>query len=218
MIDREEFFEEYHALVSQADRAFLRVKGMHPELVCCEISCSDCCYAFFELTPIEAVYLNEQFHRSLSRQKRREILRRAQRADTHYRQIKERLHQAVVVGGVPQEAAMDQVGRERVACPLLNERNQCDLYTHRPITCRLYGIPTLIGGAARTCGRSGFQKGGSYPTANLDLIQERLLQMSEKLMRAKGANRWMRIDGLVLVSTALMWTLGQAPSCRKGEP
>ena len=67
---------------------------------------------------------------------------------------------------------------ERVRCPLLNDDNQCDLYDVRPITCRLYGIPTEIGGKAHTCGLSAFEEGKPYPTVKLDEIHKRLYEIS----------------------------------------
>ncbi len=63
----------------------------------------------------------------------------------------------------------------RVRCPMLNDAQMCEIYEFRPLTCKLYGIPTAIGGKGYTCGLSGFEKGEKYPTASLDKIQNRLL-------------------------------------------
>jgi hypothetical protein len=58
----------------------------------------------------------------------------------------------------------------------------CDFYEYRPITCRLYGIPTSIGGIGHTCGKSGFVEGQQYPTVNLDIIQKKLYEISAEFV------------------------------------
>jgi Fe-S-cluster containining protein len=61
--------------------------------------------------------------------------------------------------GKDETAIFEKMAEERVRCPMLNDSDQCDIYEFRPITCRLYGIPTAIGGKGHTCGLSGFAKG-----------------------------------------------------------
>jgi Fe-S-cluster containining protein len=71
---------------------------------------------------------------------------------------------------------------ERIRCPLLNEEEECILYDNRPITCRVYGIPTKVNGRGRVCGNSGFQVGESYPIFDLDGTYEELFVLSKKLL------------------------------------
>ena len=33
------------------------------------------------------------------------------------------------------------LGKQRVRCPLLTEKEECVLYEKRPIICRIYGVP-----------------------------------------------------------------------------
>ncbi len=108
--------------------------------------------------------------------------------------------------GKPPEEVLFQLAQERVRCPFLNDENLCDLYDRRPITCRVYGVPTSIGGTARICGLSGFKKGTAYPTVNLDTINDRLFEMSRDLLQEIGSSR-SKIDmSLVPVSAVLMTT------------
>jgi hypothetical protein len=76
---------------------------------------------------------------------------------------------------------------ERIRCPLLNQEQDCVLYTHRPITCRVYGIPTRIHGKARVCGKSGFQANESYRAFDLDGVYQSLYGLSLELLRDSGA-------------------------------
>ena len=47
---------------------------------------------------------------------------------------------------------------------MLGPDDRCVLYEQRPVTCRLYGVPTAIHGKAHVCGKCGFARGGAYPT------------------------------------------------------
>jgi hypothetical protein len=86
----------------------------------------------------------------------------------------------------------------------LNEEKLCDLYNRRPITCRAYGIPTSIGGRPHVCGVSNFKEGVSYPTVNLDNINDRLFKLSQKLAEEIGSPYADIHVRLVPVSAALM--------------
>jgi len=204
MLDFSKTFAEYEALVSEVDKIFKAVEEAEKGCVRCEIHCCDCCYAVFDLTLIEAVYVNYHFNRSLARKDRRPIMRRAQKADRKYYQIKQKLQKMYIDKGKPPEEVFHQLSQERVQCPLLNDEKVCDLYVRRPITCRVYGIPTSIGGMAHICGKSGFKKGTAYPTVNLDTMNDRLFELSEELLKEIGSIRSRLHMGLVPLSAALM--------------
>ena len=65
-IDFKPFFERYERIVAQADAAFQHVGKAHPDLVRCKEGCSDCCYAMFDLTLIEALYINHHFNENMT--------------------------------------------------------------------------------------------------------------------------------------------------------
>ena len=60
-LDLNEHFVKYEALVQIVDAVFARVKKEYPKEVFCREKCSDCCYAIFDLTLIEALYLKDKF-------------------------------------------------------------------------------------------------------------------------------------------------------------
>ncbi|MBW2598144.1 MAG: YkgJ family cysteine cluster protein, partial [Deltaproteobacteria bacterium] len=101
------------------------------------------------------------------------------------------------------EILMD-IAAERVRCPLLNDDEMCDLYEYRPITCRLYGIPTSIGGRSHTCGKSGFVEGKPYPAVNLDVIHQRLYDISNELVRDIKTKYIKMADMLLPISMAIL--------------
>ncbi len=206
MLDFSNTFKKYELLVSQVDKVFTAMQEAHKDCVRCEIHCCDCCYAVFDLTLIESVYINHHFNKSLSRRDRRPILRRSERADRKFYQIKRKLQKMYVKEGKPAEEVLFHLAEERVPCPLLNDEKLCDLYVKRPITCRVYGIPTSIGGKAHICAESGFKEGTTYPTVNLDNINDRLLTLSRHLLQEIGSNRPRMHMSLLPVSAALMTT------------
>ena len=206
MLDFSKTFEKYQALVSEVDKIFKAVHDAHEDCVRCEIHCCDCCYAVFDVTLIESVYMNHHFNRSLPRKERRPILRRAEKADRQYYQIKKKLQKMYIDKGKPPEEVLDQLAQERVACPLLNDEKLCDLYDRRPITCRVYGIPTSIGGKSHICGTSHFKEGTPYPTINLDRVNDRLFELSKELLQEIGSKRLKMHMSLVPVSAVLMST------------
>ena len=93
---------------------------------------------------------------------------------------------------------------ERVRCPLLNDEKQCDLYQYRPITCRLYGIPTAINGVGQTCGMSGFEPGKPYPTVHIDIFYRRLYELSLELVKAIRSRHIKMAEMLIPLSMALI--------------
>jgi hypothetical protein len=206
MLDFSKTFEEYEALVAQTDKIFAAVQESNPDCVRCKTQCCDCCYAVFDVTLIEAVYMNYHFNNSLTRRERRPILRRAEKADRKFYQIKQRLQKMYVEQGKSPDEVFLHLAQERVPCPLLNAEKLCDLYTRRPITCRVYGIPTSIGGRVHICGESGFKEGTSYPTVNLDNMNDRLLALSEDLLKEIGSERSKMHMSLLPLSSALMTT------------
>jgi Fe-S-cluster containining protein len=204
MVNFSKTFEQYESLVAQVDKIFTAMQQAHKDCVSCKTYCCDCCYAVFDVTLIEAAYINHQFNKALDRKERRKILRRAEKADRKFYQIKRKLQKMYVKEEKSQEEILYYLAEERVPCPLLNDEKLCDLYAGRPITCRVYGIPTSIGGKPHICGESGFKEGTAYPTVNLDNMNKRLVEMSKDLLREIGSNNPTMHMRLVPVSAALM--------------
>jgi Fe-S-cluster containining protein len=201
-IDLTPYFEQYEKLVKAADGAFERVRQAHAECVKCEQQCADCCYALFDLTLIEALYINHKFNEKFKGTEKNQLMERSNRADRRIHQLKRKAYKALQ-SGKDEGEILAEMALERVRCPLLNEKDLCELYDHRPITCRFYGIPTAIGGAGHTCGRSGFQTGEQYPTVNLDAVHSKLQEISAALLRDIKSRNIRLADILVPLSMAL---------------
>jgi Fe-S-cluster containining protein len=197
------FFKRYEALAAQAEAAFDKIREAHPECVKCGKECSDCCNALFDVTFIEAIYINHKFNAAFEGKMLETLLERANTSDRRIHKIKRNAYKALE-GGKDEKEILAELAEYRVPCPLLNDSRLCDLYDYRPITCRLYGVPTAIGGQGHTCGLSAFEQGKAYPTVNLDAIQNRLYELSHELVAALGSQHVKMGDMLVPLSMALM--------------
>lgn len=197
------FFERYENIVRQVDDVFARIQAKHGEQVRCGQGCSDCCHALFDLSLIEALYLNHHFNKAYSGMARSAILERADEADREVHRIKRRAFRASQDGKSTAEI-LRMIGEARVRCPLLGSDDLCVLYEHRPLTCRLYGVPLEIEGAAHTCARSGFEPGKPYPTVHVAKLQDSLMNLSQDLALGIGSRFDELGSVLVPVSMALL--------------
>jgi len=202
-INLKPYFEKYESLVEKSEAAFDRVKASHAECVKCEEKCSDCCFALFDLTLIEALYIHHKFNEKFKGSARMELVEKANRADRRTFKIKRHAFKELQSGRNEGEL-LAQMALERVRCPLLSEKDLCELYKYRPLTCRFYGIPTAIGGAGHTCGKSGFEQGVQYPTVNLDAVHGQLQQISAELLRDIKSKNIKLVDLLVPLSSAMI--------------
>jgi len=170
-------FKSYELLVDKADAAFQRMVKEHGACIKCERHCSDCCHAVFGLFLIEAAYLKQHFDQLESNVVRGALLR-CNDTERAIKRLEIRLQRCE---DDPRMQA-HVLARERIRCPLLDENQDCILYAYRPITCRVYGIPTKIQGQARVCGKAGFKKGEPYPAFDLDGLYRDLHNLSKELL------------------------------------
>jgi len=202
-LDTTGIFEKYEALVHEVDKVVEAVKSQYPEEVACKKGCADCCHAVFDLSLIEAMYINKKFNELFSGMERSDILDRADESEREMYKAKREANKEVMEGKDVNEV-LEELGRLRIRCPLLSEDDLCLMYENRPVTCRLYGLPLNIGGKAVTCGMSGFKEGGKYPAVNMDRINERLAALAEEFVDSLDTENTKMADILVPLGMALM--------------
>ena len=179
--DFSDIFARYEALRGNVDALFGSISQAHPECVKCGEGCSDCCHALFDLSLVEAMYINRKFLESFDYgPERSEILQRADEADRRTYKFKRKIFKDSQEGRDSNEI-LKEVALMRQKCPLLGGDNRCRMYLYRPMTCRVYGVPANIGGEAHTCGQSAFQPGAAYPTISLDALNQRLAALSQEI-------------------------------------
>jgi Fe-S-cluster containining protein len=198
-----EHFVKYEALVQVVDAVFERVKKEYPKEVFCREKCSDCCYAIFDLTLIEALYLKDKFLKNFTGKEKNDLIEIAGKTDRVLTKMKREAFKEIKKGSNELEI-IGKMSQERVRCPLLGEDNLCVMYENRPITCRVYGIPTSTAGVSHICGRTNFIQGQPYPTLNMDKIYTQLQLLSAQLVvDIKSSNIKMH-EMLIPVSMALV--------------
>ncbi len=186
-IDFSAVFARYEALAAEADAIFTRVQEANPSCRACSIGCSDCCEAMFDLTLVEAVYINRALEETYGfGPQRSAILERAGKVDRQAVRIKRDFYRASREGK-PAEEILDEAAKVRLRCPLLSDENTCLLYEKRPLTCRFYGIPTSFGGKSHVCGKTGFEPGKPYPAVNMDVLHNKLEELSKELAESIGS-------------------------------
>ena len=202
-LDLEKHFVKYEALVGMVDQVFDRVKNEFPKEVFCREKCSDCCYAIFDLTLIEALYLNHKFKETFSGADKVGLIAVADKTDRVLAKMKRDAYKKVKDGANELEI-VGKMSQERVRCPLLGEDNLCVMYDHRPITCRVYGIPTSTAGVSHICGRTNFKQGEAYPTLNMDKIYTQLQLLSAELVKDIKSEKIRMHELLIPVSMAMV--------------
>lgn len=167
----------YFELVKQSDELFSSLKQTHAGLVRCRPGCDDCCRVFFQLSLIEAFAVSGMFRRSLTPDERARVLLRAEKAEPLFRE-------AVLLFGASQnvDEAAEAAARVKIPCPM-NETGTCLLYDHRPITCRLYGVPQKTASKIVSCPLCGFEPGRKYVTVDVERINSKLERYSEEFLR-----------------------------------
>ena len=204
--DLSPIFTRYEALVAETDALFAKVREAHPDCVTCAQGCSDCCHALFDLSLVEAMYVNKAFHGNVPHgRERSDILSRAADLDRKAVRMKRDFYKESQAGKSPEDI-MAEAARLRLPCPLLDSGESCLLYAQRPITCRLYGVPLNINGKGHVCGKTGFTKGGSYPTVHMAAIQGRLEGLSRDIAEAVGSRFKELHQVFVPLSMALLTT------------
>ena len=201
--DLNEHFVKYETLVEVVDGVFERVKKEDPQEVFCREKCSDCCYAIFDLTLIEALYINSKFLSNFSGQEKNSLIEIADKTDRVLVKMKRNAYKEVK-NGADQLEIVGKMSQERVRCPLLGENNLCLMYDFRPITCRVYGIPISTAGSSHICGRTNFNQGDSYPTLNMDKIYSQLQLLSGELIRDINSENIRMHELLIPISMAMV--------------
>lgn len=202
-LDLKEHFVKYEALVHMVDGVFERVKKEYPKEVFCRKKCSDCCYAIFDLTLIEALYLNDKFLKKFSGIEKNSLIEIADKTDRVLVKMKRNAYREVK-NGAEQLEIVAKMSQERIRCPLLGKDDLCVMYEHRPITCRVYGIPTSTAGSSHICGRTNFKQGEPYPTLNMDKIYSQLQLLSVQLIKDINSEQIKMHEMLIPVSMAMI--------------
>ncbi len=133
--------KKYGRLLQDAEDWYRSVQRAHPDKVTCTKGCRDCCLGLFDISIADAATLREGLA-AAPEATRRDIVARADEIIRKLRRIRPDLR-ATLDGLSDEEVDAICDGLGDVECPVLGTRGECRLYEHRPLTCRLAGVPLV---------------------------------------------------------------------------
>lgn len=133
----------YRLLLERLDAWFAEAQKQHGTVIPCRAGCTACCHGPFDISPADAALLREGLV-ALPAAEREEIRVRGELLLT-------RMQALAPEWGAPWDVAtLGDDGFDRVAealadlpCPMLGDDGRCRVYAHRPLVCRMIGLPML---------------------------------------------------------------------------
>lgn len=182
----------YRALLDRIDSWFRRVSCRFCAKVACRRGCIDCCLGLFDVTPLDADLLREGLAR-LPAAERADIRERARAVCAQAAAVEPRLEGRRTLAGLTEaevDALIETIGPVR--CPVLGPDGACRLYEHRPLVCRLNGIP-LVDVCGRVIQREGcFKNSLAIDDASAEamgLDAQAIRREEEELLGRSGEER-----------------------------
>jgi Fe-S-cluster containining protein len=139
----EGLLDRYGELLGEVDAWFQRCSKLYPDLIACQNGCSACCRGLFDITLLDAFYLKRGFDR-LPDQLNAEIAVAASTRLDLLSGVNPAFVEPWLLNSIPEsdwDALMPE--EDETPCLLLSETGGCLVYAHRPMTCRLNGIPLI---------------------------------------------------------------------------
>ena len=133
--------DEYKELLAKVDAWHRSVKERHPDQVPCTKGCRDCCIGLFDVSLADRDLLREGLAAADSAA-RKEIEERAAALLVRLRELAPDLGDTLDGWSAEKiDDLCDEAGD--VECPVLGREGECRLYAHRPLTCRMSGVPVV---------------------------------------------------------------------------
>jgi Fe-S-cluster containining protein len=141
-------------LVQIVDAAFADAAQRSGKWLLCRPGCTQCCIGVFEINQLDAMRL-KQGMAELKKQDPERARRVQQRARESVKRLEQEFPGNVRTGVLGEDeeaqAAFEDFANDE-PCPALDpESGTCDLYAHRPMTCRVFGPPIRSEGGLGVC-------------------------------------------------------------------
>jgi Fe-S-cluster containining protein len=138
-----DILEEYSSLLSELDVWFGRCLSKYPTEIQCVKGCNECCRSLFDITLVDAVFLKSGFDK-LPDQARRVVTAKAEARLEELRRLWPELSTPYLLNHRPEEDWKELMpDDDETPCVLLGDDGRCLVYEHRPMTCRLHGLPLV---------------------------------------------------------------------------
>lgn len=134
--------QQYRDLLVEVDLWFATCLQSGGPNLACRAGCSDCCRGLFDITLLDAWVLKEAFS-GLPEKTRIRVLDRCQPRLVELGSRWPGLKNPYLLNALPEEVWSNMPEEDRTRCPLLSEAGHCLVYSSRPLTCRLHGLPNI---------------------------------------------------------------------------
>ncbi len=108
----------------------------------CKGGCSACCRGLFDITLLDAWMLKEAFN-VLPEVTRRQVLERSRPRLVELGNRWPELKNPFLLNVLPESEWQMMPEEDLTPCPLLDDQGYCLVYSARPLTCRLHGLPNI---------------------------------------------------------------------------
>ena len=132
----------YRQLLDEVDTWFTTCLQAGGSTLACRGGCSACCRGLFDITLLDAWLLKGAFV-NLTVDTRTQILIRCQSRLSNLLGRWPDLDNPYFLNALPEEEWLSMPEADQTPCPLLDENGYCLVYTARPLTCRLHGLPNI---------------------------------------------------------------------------
>jgi protein-tyrosine phosphatase len=138
-VDLSPYFADYEALVQKIEKELNIPEKSDKAKARCGNETQDCCFDYFDLQLIEAIYLINKTNQTLTSETRLAVIETAVKISKKAKALRYFSCKNKDNGCSVKHALIDMYRKENILCPLNND-SKCLLYPYRPIRCRLHGV------------------------------------------------------------------------------
>jgi len=132
----------YRQLLEGIDLWFLSCTQRYPDQVKCSAGCSACCRGLFEISLLDAALLQQGFKYVDKDFQETALAKSRSRRDELQHQWPD-LEHPYILNRLATNDWEEMPEDDPTPCPLVDEDGFCRVYQHRPLICRLHGLPNV---------------------------------------------------------------------------
>ncbi|MCF6178708.1 MAG: YkgJ family cysteine cluster protein [Geopsychrobacter sp.] len=133
---------QYQELLQTLDHWFNHCLRQVGAQINCHKGCSSCCRGLFEISLLDARLLQEGFA-LLNATTQDQVLSKARKRVAELQNEWPEFQQPYILNHLPHDDWQEMPEEDPTPCPLLADAGHCLIYAHRPMTCRLHGLPNI---------------------------------------------------------------------------